>query len=368
MKPSILFLLHLPPPVHGAAMVGKYIKESKLIHDSFEARFINLSTSSSNKDIGKGGVKKITTLFQSASLLRKVIRSKRFHLVYVTFSTTGLGFFKDLALVSILKKSKLKIIYHFHNKGVRNQQDKWLMNKLYRYAFRNTQSILLSPLLYEDIKKYVSPQDVYYCPNGIPDLISGNVPGRNNKDSTCKLLFLSNMTVEKGVLVLLEACSILNEKGLDFECHFVGDWANISKEEFKVFIEKNGLEDRVFAHGKKYGSEKIDFYLNADIFVFPTFYPKECFPLVLLEAMQFGLPVISTAEGGIPGIVISGETGLLVEKNNSSELADAISVLVKNPNIRKSFGQEGRTRFQNKFTLEVFEENMTAILSAAVSQ
>lgn len=366
MKPSILFLLHLPPPVHGAAVVGKYIEDSRLINDSFDARFINLSTSSSNKEIDKGGFRKITTFFRRASLLRKTIKSKQFDLVYVTLSTTGLGFLKDLVLVTILKKANLKIIYHFHNKGVRHQQDRWLMNKLYRYAFRHTQSILLSPLLYHDIEKYVSPQNVYYCPNGIPDPIIGDVPDKNKKGATCKLLFLSNMTVEKGVLVLLEACSILKERDLDFECHFVGDWANISEKEFKVYVKKKELLNRVFAHFTRYGTEKTNLYLSADVFVFPTF--KECFPLVLLEAMQFGLPVISTAEGGIPDIVIPGETGLLVEKNNPSELADAISLLIKNPDIRKNFGQEGRKRFQSKFTIEMFEKNITAILSTAGRQ
>ena len=53
MKNSILFILHLPPPIHGASMVGKYIQESKLINSSFDCYYINLATAGDLSDIGQ---------------------------------------------------------------------------------------------------------------------------------------------------------------------------------------------------------------------------------------------------------------------------------------------------------------------------
>ena len=53
MKPSILFILHMPPPVHGAAMMGKYIHDSKMINETFDCHYINLATAKDIKDIGK---------------------------------------------------------------------------------------------------------------------------------------------------------------------------------------------------------------------------------------------------------------------------------------------------------------------------
>lgn len=53
MKPTILFILHLPLPVHGAAMVGKYIHDSKLINSEFDCHYINLITAKSLQDIGR---------------------------------------------------------------------------------------------------------------------------------------------------------------------------------------------------------------------------------------------------------------------------------------------------------------------------
>ena len=114
--------------------------------------------------------------------------------------------------------------------------------------------------------------------------------------------------------------------------------------------------------GKKYGEDKYKEYENSDAFVFPTYYPNECFPLVLLEAMQHYLPCISTTEGGISGIIEDGKTGFLVEKLNSSELAEKIEYLLNHPNERKRMGENGYRKFVNEFTLEKFEARMVEIL------
>ena len=55
-KPRILFILHLPPPIHGAAMMGKYIHDSQIINDNFNCDYINLTLAKDMHDIGKGGI------------------------------------------------------------------------------------------------------------------------------------------------------------------------------------------------------------------------------------------------------------------------------------------------------------------------
>ena len=56
MTPKVLLILHLPPPIHGAAMVGKYIHESQYINKTFDCQYINLALAKDLKDIGKGGI------------------------------------------------------------------------------------------------------------------------------------------------------------------------------------------------------------------------------------------------------------------------------------------------------------------------
>lgn len=116
-------------------------------------------------------------------------------------------------------------------------------------------------------------------------------------------------------------------------------------------------------HGRKYGNDKEAFLNAADMFVFPTFYHNECFPLVLLEAMQHHLPCVSTTEGGIPGIIDDGKTGFLVPKHDAETLAEKIQTLLSDADLRQRMGEAGREKYEKEFTLEVFEKRMAEILS-----
>ncbi len=362
-KPKILFILHLPPPHHGAAMVGKYIYDSKIINESFEVDFIDLATNRVLNQSGKGSFKKISTFAGIAKNVIAALRKKKYDLCYMTITAQGAGFYKDLVIVSILKIWHSNIIYHFHNKGVSNDKSA-KARMLYNYAFKNTKSILTSRYLYPDIQNYVKPENVFHCLLGIPvinevsDLNKRLTKAENN--APCRLLFLSNMIVQKGIFVLLEACEQMYNQGLSFECHYVGGWSDVTEEQFKNEIDKKRLTNIVFAHGPKYNEQKQAFYETADIFVFPTHY--DTFGLVNLEAMQNGLPVVSTPEGGIPDIVVQGETGFLVPHDSATLLAEKLTVLIKDPVLRYRMGEKGRQRFFELFTLEIFENNLSQIL------
>lgn len=348
-------------------MVGNYIRQSSGIKGEFNTKFINLMTSSSLDDIGKGRLGKLLVLLKIQMIVIKSLLVKRYDLCYVTLNAKGPAFYKDLLVVSILKLFRMNIVYHFHNKGVEVSSKGMVNDWLYRFAFRRTSSILLSQQLYFDIKKYVNANRVYYCPYGIPNLsLDYKKTVVPNDEMNCNLLFLSNMMAEKGVYILLKACKLLKDRDLKFECHFVGAWHDVSEEDFDQEVKRRDIGDHVFAHGRKYNQEKVDYYRSADIFVFPTFYNNEAFPLVLLEAMQFELPTVTTNEGGIADLIVDNITGFLVQKRDVNDLADKIEFLIKHPEIRKEMGVAGKRRFMKLYTLDRFESNMTSILKKIV--
>jgi glycosyltransferase involved in cell wall biosynthesis len=371
MKASILFIMHFPPPVNGGASVmGNAIKQSSLINETFNTDYINPTTSFSLDDIGKNAFRKILTTLKILAKVIKSLYSNKYDLCYMVLPANGYGFYKGVAIILALKVFKKKIIYHFHNKGIACAGNKKSTNYLYQFVFNNTQSIILSPLLYSDISAYVKPKDVYVCPNGIPEIDTGlSVKPSAEKDTNiCSLLFLSNMMMEKGVFVLLEACAILQKRNIPFTCHFVGDWIDISPKQFAEFVSKNNLSKIVFAYGPKYGHDKSSFLINADIFVFPTYFHNETFGLVNLEAMQYGLPIVSTYEGGIPDVIANGISGLLVAQKDIDALADKIELLITKPELRVQMGQEGKKRYHEFFTLEKFERNLVDILKSAIDR
>jgi glycosyltransferase involved in cell wall biosynthesis len=358
----------LPPPVHGASIVGKYIQSSTLINQQFCTHFINLATATKLTDSGNGGIKKIVGLLKIQLKIISALLHRKYDLCYVTLNSSGPAFYKELLIVTLLKVFRQKLIYHFHNKGVTRNNKNKINHLLYRFVFKNSRCIVLSPKLIYDIQPYVDSKNVFYCVNGISAIEDkiANMPLRK-KSHVCSLLFLSNMLVEKGVLVLLDGCRLLKEKGLSFTCHFVGGWGDISEETFNSIVKKSNLSDVVRAHGPKYNQEKSQFYTNADIFILPTFYRNEVFPLVLLEAMQHGIAIVSTPEGGIPDIVIEEQTGFLVPQRDVQALAKKIELLILNPELREKMGIEGKKRFENLFTIEKFEKNFAGILKKAVS-
>jgi len=110
-----------------------------------------------------------------------------------------------------------------------------------------------------------------------------------------------------------------------------------------------------------FDDKKIAEYSNSDIFVFPTYYKTEAFPLVILEAMQFGLPVISTFEAAIPSIIDDGVTGFLVTSRHPELLAKKIEILINDPGLAKKMGEAGREKFLKKYSMDIFEQNMLEI-------
>ena len=359
-KLKALFIMHMPPPVHGASMMGKYIHDSEAVNGAFDCHYINLATAKDLIDIGKIGVKKLVQFIKLLRNIHKEVKRWRPQLVYVTPNACGGAFYKDFVVVEMLKSMGCKVVVHYHNKGVSTRQDRWLDNLLYRKFFKNIKVILLSKRLYSDMKKYVRLEDVYFCPNGALD-VERSIVEKTNRIT--RLLFLSNLIEEKGVIVLLDALKMLKERGLSFVCDFVGgETVEIDKERFNREVAQRGLNGMVLYHGKKYGEEKEAFLNEADIFVFPTYYHNECFPVVLLEAMEHALPCISTNEGGIADIIDDGETGFIVERKDVIALSDKLELLIKDAEMRREMGKNGLLKYKKAFTLDVFERNIVNVL------
>ena len=366
-RKNILFLLHLPPPVHGSSLVGELVKESNVINDSYEGRYINLILSRHVHESGKTNIKKLirfTVIW--FHLLGKLIHRKP-NLCYYALTTTGSGFRKDVLLVLLLRLFNVKIVYHIHNKGVVTAKKKKINDLLYRFIFfEKSYVIILSQNLYYDIESYVPKNRVYNCPNGIKDFQPKTSSLTLSVKNSFRILFFSNLIKEKGVFVLVEACSILIKKGYIFQCDFVGGEGDVSAKQFTEFIEKKGLTKHVKYLGKRYGELKDIAFEQADVFVLPSRY--DCFPLVVLEAMQHGLPVITAKEGGMPDMVDDGKTGFLISPyNDATALAEKIEYLIINPTQRKEMGINGRNKYEHYFTLSIFEQRLHNIMTELIN-
>ena len=381
MKPKILFIMHMPPPVHGASMVGQYIHDSELINSSFDCHYVNLAVATRLDEIGKGGWNKVKGVLKKLIEVRKVVETVKPDLVYITPNSAGVPFYKDFITVMMLKMMGRKIVMHFHNKGVATRQNRWLDNWLYRRYFKGVKSILLAEALYEDVKRYVKREDVFVSPNAIPEISMAKenmaykiVSASNvaNDNHVPHILWLTNIMKTKGIMEFLAALKILKDKGVKFQVDFIGGLTKeMSGDEFDTALTMMGLNGCSAYHGPKYGDEKYAFYRDADIFVLPSY--TEALPVSILEAMQFGLPVVASNVGGVSAEVEEGVSGFLLGgkqpimlntfRPNVCEIADKLQVLLTDTDLRHKMGEAGREKYEREFTLEVFEKRIVEIIN-----
>lgn len=102
------------------------------------------------------------------------------------------------------------------------------------------------------------------------------------------------------------------------------------------------------------------------MFVFPTYYYNECFPLVLLEAMQHGVACVSTDEGGVPDIIEDGKTGFISKRKDAEDLANKLELIINDRTMCQKFGIAGKERYERLFTLECFERKMLECLKSCI--
>ena len=341
-------------------MVGESIRNSAELNGAYECRYVNLSTSSSLGEIGRASLGKVVSFARIRKAVLRELMAFRPDAVYVTASSTGLGFIKDSLIVNEIKRKGFPVILHFHNKGFLTG-NRYVPDKYIRHFFEGVDVIQLSEKLYPDISRYVPRSRVYFCPNGRPE----PEVVRRAEHSVPHILFLSNLIESKGILVLLDACKILKDRCFRFVLDIAGgETEAISAERLQREISARSLEDIAIWHGRVGGAVKDGLYGSADIFTLPTF--NDAFPLVVLEAMANSLPVVSTDEGGITDMVVDGENGRIVPRKDASALADALGDLLRDKSLRQRMGEDGRSRYERMFTEEAFLRRFVDIIDTIV--
>lgn len=159
-------------------------------------------------------------------------------------------------------------------------------------------------------------------------------------NEVARLLCVGRLCPAKGQHILLAACRILKDSGFSFSLTLVGDGSE--RGSLEKFCRELQLEDRVLFTGALGQAEVREQYQAADIFVLPSF--AEGVPVVLMEAMAMGLPVVSTNITGIPELIDHGRSGLLATPGDVDDLVRQLQRLLVEHPLRKRLGSAGRSR------------------------
>jgi glycosyltransferase involved in cell wall biosynthesis len=173
-------------------------------------------------------------------------------------------------------------------------------------------------------------------------------------DAPFHILSSGRLVEKKGFEVLIRACALLAERGLDFRCTIGGEGP--LEAPLRALIAQLGLEDRVTVTGAPLRQEELpDFMRQGDAYCLACVQASDNdvdgLPQMLMEAMACGLPAVSTQLVGIPDLVRHGETGLLVAPGEAAALADALARLEADPGLAARLASAGRAHVEAVFAL-----------------
>ncbi len=186
-------------------------------------------------------------------------------------------------------------------------------------------------------KKYISSDKIILSRLGVfKNEIKMN---EKNEPEIFNLGLMSWFVEKKGINYLLEAFKILKNDGFEnIRLKLAGDGP--LKDEILSFIDKNNLKNTIEYIGKIKGNDKDKFYNSLDVFVLPSVSLKndqDGIPVVLMEAIAYGLPLISTKVSGIPEICVNNYNGILINQRDVNDLYKAIKELYESEKKRKMY-------------------------------
>lgn len=196
---------------------------------------------------------------------------------------------------------------------------------------------------------YADKIHVVHC--GIePDKLARDVPCKVPGD-TLHLLGVGQLNRRKGFHILIPALAALRDRNVDFDCTIVGDGAE--RNALQAQIATHDLGDRVRLAGALLHEDVKHELARADAFVLPCVISEDGWrdgiPVALMEAMAYGIPVVSTDILGLPELIDHGTGGLLVPSGDVEALADALQMLAHDSDLRESLGRNGRAKVLSDF-------------------
>ena len=364
LRLPIVIVGQTPPPYHGQGIMIQYLVEGS--YRALEVTHVRMDFSKSLRDIGRLSLNKFTELF---GLVKRVWAAKRTTnariLYYPPGSPNLVPVLRDIIFLLSVRWMFSRTVFHFHAGGL-GEYLKSLPFPLRQFAIsaycKPDLALVLAGRLAEDVE-IISPRKTCVLPNGIPDVFASRQDPASSTQNDPSILFMGMLSKAKGVADLLKACALLKERGRHFQCLLAGSPS--SDEEYRDLqnlVDSEGLSTIVHFTGPVVGEEKWNLFATSDIFCFPSFYASEAFPVVLLEAMMFSLPVVSSRWRAIPEIVDESTTGFLVEPHDVSELAEKLDLLISDKVLRARLGKNGRQRYIDQFRVECYRHSFESAL------
>jgi glycosyltransferase involved in cell wall biosynthesis len=395
---KLLVFAHVPPPHHGQSYMVKLMLDGfggdqrkrnaapPAAPYNIECYHVDVRLSQRLEEIGDMRIGKIFLLFffcLRAIWCRFRYGLENFYYVPTPGKTSAL--YRDWLVMLLCRPFFKRVILHWHAAGLA----KWLETSAqiraraftYRLMKDVDLSIVLSRYNRADAEK-LFPKKIEVVSNGIPDpcpdyerailpqrrarlearrqllagqTVSGELKAQAGGDpQVVHVLYLAHCTRQKGAFDAMAGVALANKKlaeqrsSVSLRLTVTGTFVTPTDEsEFKKLMADSAVASCVNYVGFVQGKEKENLLRSADIFCFPTFYPNENQPVNLIEAMAFGLPVLTTRWRSLPEVFPEGYSGLVDVRSPEQIARGLVDLLTED-------GETLRRLFLKNFTLDSY--------------
>lgn len=270
----------------------------------------------------------LDTLLMFARFVGQVYK---YDLIHINPSLIKNSFFRDGLLVAISKLFGKKVLVYWHG-WIDDLENKIKRRSFYRSFFKYTFghsdiSIVLGSVFKNKLREMGYSGPVYIecnCANNRYLEFSGEHKPKS-LHRPVRLLFMARMEKTKGAYIAIDTLQLLNRQSPLYELVIAGDGDELPK--IRAYAETNKIPGITFT-GHVDGLKKHQLFADSDILLFPTYY-DEGLPIVLLESMTYGMPVVTRRVGGIPDIIRHGKNGLITESKDPRIFAELVATLCR---------------------------------------
>lgn len=283
----------------------------------------------------RGGLEYFKQYRKSIKYVKKFIRE---HSIEIVDTNTAVVFPGAIAA----KRMKVKNVWHIREIIKSNLENKVISFIMNRYA-----DVIIANSKATGKALNVNQDKVRVVYNAVEETIEQTIAPHDGM----VVGMAGRINRWKGQKLFVDAAKIVHDKYPNVVFQIAGDTyvgEDYIKQELKEYISENELEDTVLLLGQVNNMSK--FYSGLDVFVLPSIQP-EPFGLVVIEAMEYSIPVIATNHGGPTEIINDGIDGYLVDYNDASEMAGRICELVKDSDKCREMGRKAQEKKRELFSV-----------------
>ncbi len=355
---KVLIIGPFPDPITGVSLANKVVKEALDENPNFNSDFINTSYTKFDEKLGTFSFKKLFFYLIFNIKLYKVFIND---VIYITPGQTFYGVLKYANFILISHLFKKRLVIHIHGNHLNNEY-KFLhgfKKKIFHYLLsKANKGIVLSESLKENMLPFIKSKNICVLFNFAEDYLI------SEDEKICvdelRIIFLSNLMEEKGIIDLLDALNFLEDLKINYKAKIAG---NIDKNnESRIKSKLEPLKNTKYI-GVVSGIDKKNLLDWANVFILPTYYKMEGQPISIIEAMATKNIIITTKHAGIPDIVKDGLNGYFVDVKSPTGISERLLYLDNNKKEFERIGFYNKNYFKDNFSLLKFKSNIIKILN-----